>query len=446
MEAGAEEETAAGACAHHRKTNTLRRLSRSGGCQGGVLWTPKECAVKVPRPSCYAGSPSIARMALLPCDRMVGHPGTSVDGMVIAHVLTSLDMGGGERIALELASGQMAAGHRVLMVSLTATPDGALGAEVQDRGVPVRRTPKRPGFDLTLSLRLAALFRREGVDVVHLHNRLPLIYGASAGRVVGATVVHTRHGPRPGTTRQRWLERGAAHLIHAYVAVSPELRDHVHRLNDCPPEKLSVIENGIDLVRFGAAGGERSAARAALGLPENAWVVGAVGRFAPEKDYPFLVRAAAPLLGPDTRLVIVGEGETMAAVRAEVRARNAGAYVHLTGRRNDVPHVLAAFDAFVLSSQMEGLPLAVLEAMAAGVPVVATAVGGLPYLIREGENGFLVPAGDEAALRERLAALRDDPARARAIGEQGRADVRERHSREAMVKRYLELYAEAGAS
>ncbi len=144
--------------------------------------------------------------------------------------------------------------------------------------------------------------------------------------------------------------------------------------------------------------------------------------------------------------MIVGEGETMPAVRAEVRARDVGAYVLLAGRRNDVPQVLAAFDAFVLSSRMEGLPLAVLEAMAAGVPVVATAVGGLPYLIRDGENGFLVPPGDEAALRGRLVALRDDPMRARAIGEQGRVDVRERHSREAMVKRYIELYAEAGAS
>jgi glycosyltransferase involved in cell wall biosynthesis len=363
--------------------------------------------------------------------------------MRIAHVLTSLELGGGERIALELASGQTAAGHRVVMVNLSPTPDGALGDELRERGVPVRHVPKRPGFDVTLFVRLAALFRRERVDVVHLHNRLPLIYGAAAGRLAGATVVHTRHGPRPGTPRQKWLERGAAQLIHAYVAVSRDVRDNVQRLNDCPPEKLAVIENGIDVVRYGGATDERSAAREALGLPADAWVVGSVGRFAPEKDYPFLVRAVAPLLGPADRLVIVGEGETMGAVRAEVSARGVEPFVLLPGRRGDVPRLLAAFDIFVLSSRMEGMPLVVLEAMAAGVPVVATAVGGLPGLITEGETGFLVPSGDEAALRARLVALRAEPTRARAAATLARAHVRERHSRETMVRRYLELYAEA---
>jgi glycosyltransferase involved in cell wall biosynthesis len=173
--------------------------------------------------------------------------------------------------------------------------------------------------------------------------------------------------------------------------------------------------------------------------------VGSVGRFAPEKDYPFLVRAAAPLLGPDARLLLVGDGDAMSMVRAEVKAQKVEPFVVLPGRRADVPRLLGALDAFVLSSRMEGMPLVVLEAMAAGVPVVATAVGGLPGVIAEGETGFLVPSGDEAALRARLVALRGDPARARAVAERGRAQVRERHSRETMVRRYLQLYSDLRA-
>jgi glycosyltransferase involved in cell wall biosynthesis len=364
--------------------------------------------------------------------------------MVVAHVLSSLRIGGQERVALDLAGGQVEAGHRALVVSLAEPPDGPLGDAFQRRGVAVHRVAKRTtaGLDVTLPLRLWALFRRERVALVHTHNRMPLIYGAAAGKLAGAAVVHTRHGPGRGSRRELWMRRGAGRLLDAYVAVSPELRELARALGDCAPGKLVVIENGIDLERFGAAaGGEaRRAARAALGVGDGAWVVGSVGRLVPEKDFPLLVRAAAPLLGPDARLVIVGDGAEAGAVRAEAAARGVAPFVVLPGARDDVPRYLAALDAFVLSSRVEGLPLAALEAMAAGLPVVATAVGGLPGLISDGVTGFLVPPGDEEALRRRLVALRGDPAAARAAGERGRAHVRAHHSREAMVQRYLALY------
>jgi glycosyltransferase involved in cell wall biosynthesis len=170
-----------------------------------------------------------------------------------------------------------------------------------------------------------------------------------------------------------------------------------------------------------------------------------VGRLSPEKEFPWLVRTAAPMLGPDVRLVIVGGGAQEAAVRAEVAKHQVEPFVLLPGARNDVPRYIAVMDVFVLSSSMEGLPLAVLEAMAAGLPVVATAVGGLPNLIDDGKTGFLVPSGDENAMRDRLRALRADPALARAVGERGRTLARARYSREQMVSRYLSLYAEMGA-
>jgi glycosyltransferase involved in cell wall biosynthesis len=365
--------------------------------------------------------------------------------MIVAHVLSSLRIGGQERVALDLAGGQVAAGNTVLVVSLAPPPDGPLADAFRGRGVDVHRVAKRPGIDVGLPLRLTAFFRRRGVGVVHTHNRQPLLYAAPAGKLAGAKVVHTRHGPGRGTRGEQWLRRGAGYLVDAYVAVSPELAALARELGDCSDGKLKVIENGIDLAAFGAAAGERSAVRAELGLPDDGWVVGSVGRLAREKDYPLLVRAAAPLLGPAGRLLLVGDGGEAGAIRAEVDARGVAPFVSLAGVRHDVPRLLAAMDAFALSSRLEGLPLCALEAMAAGLPVVATAVGGLPGLIQDGVTGFLVPAGDEPALARALAALRADPALARAVGERGRAHVRRLYARDAMVRRYLDLYAGVGA-
>ncbi len=365
--------------------------------------------------------------------------------MIVAHVLSSLRIGGQEKVAVDLAGGQVDAGNTVMVVSLAPPPDGPLADAFRARGVGVHRVAKGPGIDVGLSLRLTALFRRSRVAVVHTHNRQPLLYGAPAGKLAGAKVVHTRHGPGRGTRSEQWLRRGAGYLLDAYVAVSPELAALARELGDCSDDKLTVIENGIDLGTFGGAAAERDAARAELGIPTDGWVVGSVGRLAREKDYPLLVRAAAPLLGPLGRLLLVGDGGEAAAIRAEVDARGVTPFVSLAGVRHDVPRLLAAMDAFALSSRMEGLPLCALEAMAAGLPVVATAVGGLPGLIEDGVTGFLVPSGDEPALARALATLRADPARARAVGERGRAHVQRLYARDAMVRRYLDLYAGVGA-
>ena len=360
--------------------------------------------------------------------------------MHVAHVLSSVHIGGQERVALDLSWGQRAAGHQVTVVSLAPPPDGALADRFREYGVDVERVPKEPGVHPTLTLRLAALFRRRRIDVVHTHNRMPLVYATPAGRLNGAVLVHTRHGPGRGTKREQWFRSKAGRLLDAYVAVTPALERLARELDDCDPAKLVVIENGIDLTRFRPDEEARRATREALGIPRDAWVVGSVGRFEPEKDYPLLVRALAPALGPDARLLIVGDGSEAGAVRAEIAARNVQPFVHLPGRSSDAAPYYAAMDVFVLSSRSEGLPLVSLEAMATGLPVVATAVGGLPELIDDGVTGYLIPSGDEVALRTRVLALRANPEAARATGMRGQTQARARHSREVMVERYLELY------
>jgi glycosyltransferase involved in cell wall biosynthesis len=202
-----------------------------------------------------------------------------------------------------------------------------------------------------------------------------------------------------------------------------------------------VIANGIALARFHPDPAAGARVRAGLGLDQAAWVVGTVGRLAAEKNQALLLRAAAPLLGPGARLVLAGDGPLRPAL-AELAARlGVAPFVHLLGARGDVPDVLNALDVFVLSSDSEGLPLVIPEAMAAGLPVVSTRVGGVPTVLADGDTGFLVPPGEEAPLRARLAALRGAPDAARACGARAREAALARFSAERMAREYLELYA-----
>jgi glycosyltransferase involved in cell wall biosynthesis len=171
-------------------------------------------------------------------------------------------------------------------------------------------------------------------------------------------------------------------------------------------------------------------------------VVGTVGRLWPEKGHPFLLRAVEPLLGRDFHLIIAGDGPEARKLAQAVGALSRPGSVHLLGARTDIPRVLAALDTFVLSSVREGLPLVIPEAMAAGLPVVSTAVGGIPDVVADGETGYLVDYDDDGALRERLRALSDDPDRARTLGRRGREVALDRYSCRRMVEDYLSLYEE----
>jgi len=357
----------------------------------------------------------------------------------IVHVLSSYGVGGQERVALDLAAGQVRRGNRVAVVSLAPAPDGPLAAEFRDADVTVLTVAKRGGLDPTLTARLAWAFRNREAEIVHTHNPLPLIYAAPAARLVGAVAVHTKHGVNPGSRGQVLLRRGAARLVEAFVAVSEVTAEQAREQHDCGPEKLVVIPNGIRLERFHPDDALRAEIRAELAIPAEAWVVGTVGRVDEIKNQTMLVRALAPLLGDRVRLVIVGDGPARAALDAAVGALPDPRFAHVLGRRMDVDRLLPAFDVFALSSKSEGLPLVVPEAMAAGLPIVATAVGGLPTVVEDGVTGLLCPV-DEDALRHRLATLAGDRDRARAMGARAREVALSRYSADRMLDDYLGLY------
>lgn len=365
--------------------------------------------------------------------------------LTVAHVLGSFGMGGAERVALDLAVMQKRLGQRVLAVSLDPGPEGPLGPLFRAAGIAVCTVPKRPGIDATLLPRIAALLRRERVIVLHTHNPIPLIYAAPAGRAAGTAVIHTKHGEgHMGSRGEKLLRRLASPLAHWFVAVSDETAEQALAQRDCLlRSRLRVIRNGIALDRFCPDRVARAAVRAELGVADDAWLVGTVGRVDGNKNQSALVRAVAPLLADSFQLVLVGDGPAMDEVRAAVAALPRPELVHVLGRRMDTPRILAALDVFALPSLSEGLPLVIPEAMAAALPVVSTAVGGIPAVVHEAETGYLVPAGDEQALRARLAALAVDRAGAAALGTAGRARALGEYSAERMTREYLELYEQA---
>jgi glycosyltransferase involved in cell wall biosynthesis len=183
--------------------------------------------------------------------------------------------------------------------------------------------------------------------------------------------------------------------------------------------------------------------RAELGIPTTAFVVGTVGRLAAIKNQALLIRAMGTMLGPELRLILVGEGESRDELESIAAQTGRRQWIHFLGQRSDTERVLNAFDVFALSSRSEGLPLAIPEAMSVGLPVVSTAVGGIPAVLREGETGFLVPEGDVSALRVSLGILAGDVERARRIGAVARAEARSRYGAEHMVAEYQRCYEDA---
>jgi glycosyltransferase involved in cell wall biosynthesis len=360
--------------------------------------------------------------------------------IAIAHVLSSFQQGGQERVAVDLARLQRGAGHEVTAISLAPGPEGPVSAAFRAAGVVVETIAKRARLDPSLPVRLAGSLRRRGIDVVHTHNPHALIYGAPAAWLADAVVVHSKHGMNPDRRRRLWLRRAAATLVDAYVTVTPTLAKAALEQRDCGAARLHVVPNGIDVVRFAPDPVRRRATREELGIPLDAWVAGTVGRLAPEKDQALLVDAMAPLLSARRRLVVVGDGPNAGALRARIAGIQGGEYVHMLGGREDVESILASLDAFALTSRTEGLPLVLLEAMATGLPVVSTAVGGIPDLLTDGVTGFLVPPGDGPALTDRLASLSSDGALSRRVGAAGRQEVLARHSVDRMGKDYEALY------
>jgi glycosyltransferase involved in cell wall biosynthesis len=342
---------------------------------------------------------------------------------------------------------------RVLPRILCLREEGPLAAEFRAAGVPVEVLGRRDRFHLSTVPRLARRLRADGTDVVLVnhHHRAALTLGRAAARLAGVPSVVAAHDMDLASVGGRVLPRRDVEtlfLSDALVLLTAGQGRYLHDSEGVGSRpwraaREVVIPNGIDVGPAPTAA-QRAAARDRLGLALDDVVLGIVARLSPQKAHAALLRAVAALAPgrPGLRLAVIGDGAERAALEALAAELGIAERVLFTGIRRDVRALLPGLDVSCLSSVHEGVPLVVLESMAAGLPVVATAVGALPELVRDGEDGLLVPAGDVDALAARLARLVDEPELRAAMGARARTRAENDFALDRTVLGYQQLVEE----
>ena len=352
-----------------------------------------------------------------------------------------LTLGGLEQVVMTLAR---TIDRRRFDVSVLCLWElGAFGEQLIAQGIPVDVLHVRR--ERTAFRKVARYLRQRRVDVLHTHNTPSFLHGSLGAFLARTpTVVHTDHA-RDFPDRMRYMvaEHIASHLVYRVVGVSEHTTNNLHRYEKIPRRKLLTIQNGIDGSRFRAPV-DVAAKRRELDLPADGFVIGLASRLTPQKDVPNLLRAMCIVVQeiPNVTLLVVGEGD--GSERDELRTTanelGLGDRVRFLGMRFDIPELLATFDVYASSSVWEGLPMVILEAMAAGCPIVATAVGGLPTAITHNVNGSLVPPRDHEALAAALIELLRDGERRARYARAGRQVFATRYSAEIMARQYEALY------
>ena len=346
--------------------------------------------------------------------------------LAVLHVDPERGMGGGEAQVIGLVRHLAAAGDRQVVA---ADPDGALAGAVAALGVPIVSLRIRNHADVIAGRRLARLLASGGYDIVHFHTARAHAMSAFLGWTPARRVVTRRMDyPLRGGRYARWLyNRGA----DAVVAISEGVRTAL-LASGVRPDRITVVPSGVDVGRFEIGAARREDARARLGLRPDEFVVAIVGALEERKGHATLLEAFALVREPAVRLLCAGTGSLAGALAARRDALGLEERVRFLGYVTDVPALLAAVDAVAMPSRHEGLGVAALEAMAAGRPVVATRVGGLPEVVGD-EAGLLVAPDDAAGLAAAITRLARDPAAARAFGDAGRARAASRFTLAAMA-------------
>ncbi len=363
----------------------------------------------------------------------------------ILYVITDLKLGG---VPLHLHRLAVAMRRRELNIAVVSlAPGGAVADRLRADGVAVYTCDGRGGWDVGVMGRLARIIERENPTIIHAMLFHANVAARLAGRGVGVSrdrilceIQTVEVERRWHLTIDRWTQRGC----RVTIGNSPSVIDHLAAVAGIPRDRLCLIRGGIDPSRMH---GVQPVDRATLQIEPSAPLVMWVGRLDPVKGLDKLIAAFAPVAGAiGARLLLVGDGPLRGRIQREIDRHEAGSFVRLLGPRDDVPALLATADLFVLPSRTEGLPNALLEAMAAGCPIVATDVPGCRDLIRDGREGLLVPYADVVALREAIIRLLSDRSLARRLGDAAAASVTENWHIEKTHAAYADLYGRVLAS
>jgi L-malate glycosyltransferase len=370
--------------------------------------------------------------------------GTNSNRPNVLQVVLSLNPGGTERLVVELVKRLR---PELSMAVCCLDEEGAWGEGLRHEDINVVALRRREGFRPQLGRAIAKAAVQHGARVVHCHHYSPFVY-ASIARLWAPhlKIVFTEHGrlndsgPSP---KRRTANRVLAHAPRTVVTVSSELKQHLVA-EGFSTDRVSVIYNGIDVGPLPDVAA-RTRVRQELGVDDRTIVIGTVARLDPVKDLPTLVRAlGAPEASRPLTLLVIGDGPERGPIEAAARAAGVASFVRFLGHRDDARDLLAGCDVYANSSISEGISLTILEAMAAGLPVVATRVGGTPEIV-DTSCGRLVPSRDPASLAVTLSELAADASLRCVLGRAARARVEQRFTLDRMIAEYRDAYYAAVA-
>ena len=357
-------------------------------------------------------------------------------------VISNLRAGGAERVLIELLRGL----KEDFNVSVVCIRDkGELSSILEDESIKVHLSSFKGRIDPGSLLNLASLFKKEKIQIVHTHMYRPNISGTISAFIARVPVIisHIHNMHQWDTKRQIFMDRLSLRIRDMTITVSEGVKRKYCEIMKVREDKLRVIYNGVDPQVY-KMDDKPAELKSALNIPDGAPIVGIVARLVPEKDHITFLESARMVLQdcPQARFLIVGKGPEDGKIKAYVERFGLKDKVILVGYRTDIPRVLNLLDILVLSSLKEGFGMAILEAMAAGKPVVATDAGGNTEVMVDGQTGFIVPKKDSSSLALRILTLIENPRMAAVMGQKGYERVCQKFSMGKMVNETAKLYLE----
>lgn len=361
----------------------------------------------------------------------------------IMHVVWSLEVAGAEKLAYDMVHAIPVDRSRPLVCSVNN--GGLLGDMLRAEGFDVYHRNKKPGLDWSVVSWLREILTKEQIDVIHAHQYSPMVYSvlaACGNRRI--KIVYTEHG-RNYPEQRRWKRQLINPLlamgIDSIIAIAASTRKAMMKYDSLPGGKINVVHNGVNLKKV-RGNGDVDAKRRELGIPAGYDIVGTATRFDEVKNLPMILRAFKNILNvrPETCLLLAGTGRLENELKILASDLGIIEQVYFLGLRHDLPDLLRIYNVFLLSSHTEGISIALLEAMANGIPAVVTEVGGNPEVVVHGDTGYLVPTEDFKTMADRVLQLLENPQLACEMGRNGMLRVERDFSFAKMMAEYLEIY------